>query len=198
MQNKSQPTTQTQNPNTPKIRFKNFSDEWVENKLEKIANRFDNLRIPISADKRISGSIPYYGANVIQDYVKGYTHNGEFILIAEDGANDLKNYPVQYVNGKFWANNHTHVVQAIKEIANNKFLKYVISQINIERILVGGGRAKLNANAMMDLCFNIPNLTEQEKIGAFFSKLDKLISLQQQKVEKLKNIKKALLNKMFI
>lgn len=44
----------------------------------------------------------------------------------------------------------------------------------------------------------IPNLTEQEKIGAFFSKLDKLISLQQRKVEKLKNIKKALLNKMFI
>ena len=47
--------------------------------------------------------------------------------------------------------------------------------------------------------FKIPkNITEQEKIGAFFSKLDKLILLHQSKVEKLKNIKKALLNKMFI
>jgi type I restriction enzyme S subunit len=51
---------------------------------------------------------------------------------------------------------------------------------------------------MMDISISIPNLTEQEKIGAFFAKLDKLISLQQRKVEKLKNIKKALLNKMFI
>ncbi|MGH2143920.1 restriction endonuclease subunit S, partial [Enterococcus faecalis] len=84
------------------------------------ANRYDNLRVPITASKRISGNTPYYGANGIQDFVEGYTHDGEFILVAEDGANDLKDYPVQYVNGKVWVNNHAHVLQAKQSIANNK------------------------------------------------------------------------------
>ena len=88
---------------------------WEQRKLEEISNRFDNLRVPVSANEREKGTTPYYGANGIQDYVKGFTHNGEYVLIAEDGANDLKNYPVKYVNGLFWANNHVHVVKGKKE-----------------------------------------------------------------------------------
>ena len=84
--------------NNPNIRFAGFSDEWVQRKLGEIVDRFDNLRVPITASEREPGDTPYYGANGIQDYVEGFTHDGEFILVAEDGANDLKNYPVQYVN----------------------------------------------------------------------------------------------------
>ncbi len=184
---------------TPQIRFNGFSGEWEEKKLDEIVNRYDNLRIPISATNRIAGNIPYYGANGIQDYVKGYTHNGEFILIAEDGANDLKNYPIQYVNGKIWVNNHAHVLQAKIYIADNSFLKYAISKINIEPFLVGGGRAKLNANIMMNINCNIPKLLEEQtKIGNYFKNLDKLIDLQLKELEKFRNIKKASLDKMFV
>src|SRR5574344_1330234 len=125
----------------PQIRFKGFSEKWEEKALEEIVDRYDNLRIPISASNRIAGDTPYYGANGIQDYVQGFTHDGEFILVAEDGANDLKNYPVQYVSGKIWVNNHAHVLQATEK-NDNKFLKYNISQMNIEPFLVGGGRAR--------------------------------------------------------
>ena len=163
-------------------RVLSFFVSWEQRKLDDIVDRYDNLRIPVAANLRIKGNTPYYGANGIQDHVKGYTHKGEFILVAEDGANDLKNYPVQYVNGYIWANNHVHVLQAKKEKANNKFIKYAISQTNIESLLVGGGRAKLNANIMMEIELKMPNnLQEQSSIGNIISKIDNLITLHQSK-----------------
>jgi len=183
---------------TPEIRFKGFTEEWVEKSLGEVANRFDNLRIPIKAEKRVFGNTPYYGANGIQGYVDGHTHNGEFILVAEDGANDLKNYPVQYVKGKIWVNNHAHVLQVKKDIGNNLFLKYSISQTNIEPFLVGGGRAKLNANTMMNIDIQFPSIKEQTLIGSYFQNLDHLINQHKEKIAKLKQLKKACLNQMFV
>ena len=167
--------------NAPQIRFKDFDDAWEQRKLEEISNRFDNLRVPVSANEREKGTTPYYGANGIQDYVKGFTHNGEYVLIAEDGANDLKNYPVKYVNGLFWANNHVHVVQGKEEICDNKYLKYCFTKTNIESLLVGGGRAKLNANIMMSIDLTVPSFNEQVELGRMFYELDNLITLHQHK-----------------
>lgn len=182
----------------PKIRFTNFEGEWKEHKLGEVADRFDNLRIPITASDRISGDIPYYGANGIQGYVEGFTHDGEFILVAEDGANNLKNYPVQYVSGRIWVNNHAHVLQGKKSIADNKFLMNAIKNFNIEPFLVGGGRAKLNADVMMKIVIKSPSHVEQQKIGTFFKQLDNITTLHQSKLDKLKLIKQSLLQKMFI
>nr|WP_237698153.1 restriction endonuclease subunit S [Lactobacillus helveticus] len=151
----------------------------------------------MTASDRKPGDTPYYGANGIQDYVEGFTHNGEFILVAEDGANDLKNYPVQYVNGKVWVNNHAHVLQGKKTITDNKFLMNAIKNFNIEPFLVGGGRAKLNADVMMKLNILLPTFVEQEKIGSLFSLLDKTIALHQRKLKLLKVMKKALSQYMF-
>jgi len=186
-----------ENIKKPLIRFKGFTDTWEQRKVYGLVNRFDNLRIPITAALRISGNTPYYGANGIQDYVSGYTHKGEFILIAEDGANDLKNYPVQYVNGEIWVNNHAHVLQNKENVSDNKFLKYSISNTNIESVLVGGGRAKLTANALMNIELSIPTQAEQCKLGNLFHKIDNLITLHQRKYEKFVNVKKAMLEKMF-
>lgn len=181
----------------PEIRFAGFTDDWKQRKVSDIANRFDNLRVPVAANLRVPGTTPYYGANGIQDYVDGFTHNGEFVLVAEDGANDLKNYPVKCVNGRIWVNNHAHVLQAKPEIANNKYIAYSISQADIESLLVGGSRAKLNAEIMMGIEFYIPSLPEQEAIGRYFELLDNLITLHQSKHEKLVSLKKAMLEKMF-
>ena len=182
---------------TPRIRFSGFADDWEDRKLSDIADRFDNLRVPITASNRKPGDTPYYGANGSQDYVEGFTHNGEFILVAEDGANDLKNYPVQYVNGKAWVNNHAHVLQGKKTITDNKFLMNAIKNFNIEPFLVGGGRAKLNADVMMKLNILLPTFVEQEKIGSFFKQLDNTIDLHQRKLDLLKEQKKGYLQKMF-
>ena len=133
----------------------------------------------MAANLRIPGSTPYYGANGIQDYVDGYTHEGEFILVAEDGANDLKNYPVKCVKGRIWVNNHAHVLQGKNEIADNKFLAFAISQADIESLLVGGGRAKLNAETLMEIDLLLPEKQEQVSIGNYFSNLDNLITLHQ-------------------
>ena len=182
----------------PKLRFAGFTEAWEERRVDYLANRFDNLRVPVTASERVAGSTPYYGANGVQDFVEGYTHSGEYILIAEDGANNLRDYPVHYVNGKVWVNNHAHVIQAKQGIADNKFLMYAFKMIEIESYLVGGSRAKLNANIMMGLTFIIPVINEQIKIGNFLLQLDHLITHHQRKLEKLQNIKKAYLNELFL
>jgi hypothetical protein len=182
----------------PKRRFPGFEGEWKEKKLGEVVEKFDNLRIPVASKDRIAGNIPYYGANGIQDYVEGFTHDGEFVLLAEDGANDLNDYPVQYVNGKIWVNNHAHVIQGKNNLIDNKFLLFAIKQIQMEPYLVGGGRAKLNAEIMMNLPLTAPEISEQRMIGAFLMKVEKQISLQQEKLAKLKDLKKAYLNELFV
>ncbi|WP_353816948.1 restriction endonuclease subunit S [Bacillus altitudinis] len=184
--------------NVPEIRFAGFAGAWEQLTVSELANRYDNLRVPITASERVAGSTPYYGANGIQDYVEGFTHDGEFILVAEDGASDLQNYPVQYVNGKVWVNNHAHVLQAKPEIADNKFLMNALKHTNIEPYLVGGGRAKLNADVMMKISFRVPELAEQKQIGSFFENLDHLTTLHQRELNSLENLKKSLLQQMFI
>ena len=154
---------------------------WEQRKVQDVADRFDNLRIPVAANLRVHGKTPYYGANGIQDYVDGFTHDGEFVLVAEDGANDLKNYPVKCVNGRIWVNNHAHVLQGKAGIADNSFLAFAISQSDIESLLVGGGRAKLNAETLMSIEFRLPCLQEQHQIGEYLTRLDHLITLHQRK-----------------
>ena len=181
----------------PEIRFKGFTDAWEQRKVQDVADRFDNLRIPVAANLRVHGTTPYYGANGIQDYVEGFTHDGEFVLVAEDGANDLKNYPVKCVNGRIWVNNHAHVLQGKAGIADNSFLALAISQSDIESLLVGGGRAKLNAETLMSIEFRLPCLQEQYRIGEYLTQLDHLITLHQRKCDKYKSIKAGLIRKLF-
>lgn len=183
----------------PEVRFEGFIEKWKPYKIKEIADRYDNLRIPVAASLRIPGTTPYYGANGIQDYVDGFTHEGEFVLVAEDGANDLKNYPVQYVQGKIWVNNHAHVLQSKFGIANNLFLAYAINRADIESFLVGGGRAKLNAETLMDIKIVMPDdVEEQQKIGLYLNSVETLITLQKRKVEKLTQFKQSMLHNMFV
>ena len=169
--------------------YQNFKSSWEQRKVRDVADRFDNLRIPVAANLRVPGATPYYGANGIQDYVEGFTHDGEFVLVAEDGANDLKNYPVKCVKGRIWVNNHAHVLQGKQNIADNQFLAFSINRADIESLLVGGGRAKLNAETMMDISLSMPNIEEQRIIGQYISTVDNLITLHQCKCNYLIRLK---------
>ena len=169
----------------PRCFLGSFDFSWEQRKVQDVADRLDNLRIPVAANLRVHGTTPYYGANGIQDYVEGFTHDGEFVLVAEDGANDLKNYPVKCVNGRIWVNNHAHVLQGKAGISDNSFLAFAISQSDIESLLVGGSRAKLNAETLMSIEFKLPCLQEQYRIGEYLTQLDHLITLHQRKCANL-------------
>ncbi|MBN2642392.1 MAG: restriction endonuclease subunit S, partial [Victivallales bacterium] len=66
--------------------------EGVEFKeLGEVCRIEDNKRKPVKSSLREAGNIPYYGANNIQDHVKGFTHEGEYVLVAEDGSASLEN-----------------------------------------------------------------------------------------------------------
>lgn len=156
-----------------------MANAWEQRKVQDVAERYDNLRVPVAANLRVHGNIPYYGANGIQDYVDGFTHDGEFVLVAEDGANDLKNYPVQHVKGRIWVNNHAHVLQGKSNLMDNLFLAYSLHRADMASYLVGGSRAKLNADTLMTLELLLPSVVEQAKIGRLLDSIDNLITLHQ-------------------
>lgn len=181
----------------PNIRFRGFSDPWEQRKLESVVIVYDKGRVPVTSTERISGDTPYYGANGIQDYVDGYTHDGEFTLIAEDGANDTRNYPIKFVSGKIWVNNHAHVLAGKQNILNTRFLSFSLQQINIEPFLSGSGRAKLNASEMKKLLIAVPNIYEQIKVENFLGEMAHLIAANEDKVQQLKTLKKLMMQKIF-
>ena len=89
--------------------------DWHVTNVGEAAENFDRFRKPLSRMEReeFQGPYPYYGAAKIFDYVADFIFDGEYLLLAEDGTvvtND--GGPVlQLVNGQFWPNNHTHVLQ---------------------------------------------------------------------------------------
>ena len=170
---------------------------WPNYKLSQVVSIQDNKRVPVKRQDRISGPIPYYGANGVQDYVDGYTHKGDLILIAEDGANSLTNYPIYFVNGKIWANNHTHVLRPNKEV-NPLFLTVTLKQINYSKYVVGGSRYKLNLEDLKSIKLNIPNRAQQDKIGGIYNKFYQVQLKENHKLKLLHKIKHFLLQNMFI
>src|SRR5690554_5592329 len=129
--------------------------EWValgNTEYFEIAN---GGRKPVKASLRITGDTPYYGANNIQDYVEGFTHEGEYALIAEDGSASLDKYSIQYVIGKFWANNHVHVVRGLDKV-NTRYLFHYLCIVNFIPYLTGGGRAKLTRGKLVEIQIPIP------------------------------------------
>ena len=180
----------------PKLRFKGYTDAWQQRRIKNIAKLEDNKRIPVKASLRKKGSIPYFGANGIQDHVEGFTHTGEHVLIAEDGANSITDYPVYYISKPSWINNHAHVLTARPE-SDNLYLSYGLKNINYSQYLVGSGRYKLNSETLKTISLMIPSKKEQVKVAYLLSKLDDTITLLQRKKKKYENLKKALLQNLF-
>ena len=133
----------------------------------------NNARKAVNSRSRIPGKTPYYGANNIQDYVEGYTHDGVYILIAEDGTASIEQYSIQWAEGKFWANNHVHVIRGTEKI-NNRFLYYFLKTVNFTPFLMGGGRAKLTKAKLQEIPFAIPPLRVQARIVEILDKFTQL------------------------
>lgn len=154
---------------------------WGVNDLDNFCICFDSKRKPISSNERakIKGQFPYYGAMSIVDYINGYLFDGIYLLVSEDGANvvDEKGRPAtQYVYGKFWLNNHAHIIQG-KGVFTTEYLKNALSFVNANHLVTGAAQPKINQKNLMSIKIINPN----EK------NVDKYCSIIKQNYEKIIN-----------
>jgi len=132
---------------------------WEVKTTNAVTSNYDRLRKPLSSMQRLErqGSYPYYGAAKIVDYIDSYIFDGVYLLLAEDGSvvtNDRK--PVlQYVCGKFWANNHTHILQG-KGLVSTEFLYLAFSNIDITAYITGAAQPKITQANLNRIAFIVP------------------------------------------
>ena len=148
--------------------------EWKEVLLGELVDIYDSKRIPLTSQERekIKGDIPYYGAQGIIDYINQFLFDGEYILIAEDGNNIISRQEniAQIAKGKFWVNNHAHILQG--KIEQN-LLCYIINHTDISGYVTGSAQPKLNQANLLKIPIKIPvNLSDQRKIAGILSALD--------------------------
>ena len=182
----------------PKIRFKEFKGEWETSRLDSCVDFLDNLRKPIEEGNRIKGIYPYYGASGIVDYVNDYIFVEELILLSEDGANITdRNYPVCFLaSGKYWVNNHAHVLKA-KDGFVNCFVSNAMERKDYSQYNTGMAMPKLNKEVCKNIPLTYPLIEEQQSIASFFTTIDAQISASTSRLASLKQIKAASLQAMF-
>lgn len=185
------------------VRFKadDGSDfpEWEKKKLEDVVEFLDGQRKPLEAGQRVSGKYPYYGASGIIDYVENYIFDEELILLSEDGANILdRNYRVCFLaKGKYWVNNHAHVLRAMDGNVNG-FICEQLESFDYRKYNSGGAQPKLNQATCRSIIMNIPCFAEQQKIADCLSSLDEVIEKQKATLTAWEELKKGLLQQMFV
>ncbi|MCD8819488.1 restriction endonuclease subunit S [Mammaliicoccus sciuri] len=184
--------------NVPDLRFPGFEGEWEESNIDNEFDFFNNKRKPIKENLRNKGEYPYYGATGIIDYVDDFIFDGNFILIGEDGANIVsRSAPLVYfATGKFWVNNHAHILYP--KFGDIYFNYLLLENIDYEKYNTGTAQPKLNVQNLKKIKIKSPrDNSEQQKIGKFFSKLDRQIELEEQKLAKLEEQKKGYMQKLF-
>jgi type I restriction enzyme S subunit len=189
---------EVQQKKIPKLRFPNFMGEWEEKWLGDVSKFFDGKRVPLKSSDRQkrSGNIPYYGASGIIDYIDDYIFDGEYILLAEDGANIVtRSTEIAFlVNGRFWVNNHAHVLQAN---GSNYFLAEYLESLRYEKYNTGTAQPKLNAQVVKKIQINIPQPEEQQKIADFLGSVDEWAENLKKQKENLEAYKKGMMQKIF-
>lgn len=173
------------------MRFAEFNDSLLQKHLKDCVVFLDSKRIPIKSDDRssIKGSVPYYGASGIIDYVKDYIFNEDLILLSEDGANILdRKYRIAFeVHGKSWVNNHAHVLRPSNGY-NLTFLTEYLESKDYSLYNTGTAQPKLNREICEKIPMTIPSIEEQVKIGNFLSTLNDRIETQIKIINKTKTL----------
>lgn len=140
----------------------------------------DAERIPVSSEDRKNrkGEFDYYGASGVIDKIDKYLFDKPLLLIGEDGANLInRSSPIAFIaRGKYWVNNHAHVLDGISE----NFLRYIelyINAIDLKPYVTGTAQPKMNQAKMNSIILALPPENEQNRIVA---KVDELMALCDQ------------------
>lgn len=150
---------------------------WKTVQLGDLCEILDTRRKPITKKDRIHGEYPYYGATGIVDWVADYIFDEELVLIGEDGAKwDAGEKTAFIVDGKYWVNNHAHVVKPNTEKLLNKWLTYYLCGIDLKPWVTGMTVPKLNQGQLKSIPIPLPSLAEQQrivaKLDAAFAEID--------------------------
>ncbi len=176
-------------------------EEWKEYKLGDVINVLDNKRIPLSSKERSTrkGNFPYYGAQGIIDYINDFIFNGTYLLIAEDGENlkSQKQDIAQLATGKFWVNNHAHIVES-NGLCDIRYLCYLINRMDLSGYITGSAQPKLNQANLLSIIIRLPLLRKQQYIANFISMFDDKIELNRRINENLEQQAQALFKSWFV
>ena len=176
----------------PEIRFSDFPDDWEQRKLEAVVDSVDTGKSKFDKEGS-SGEYPILGSTSVIGYDNEYDYEGDFILTARVGANAGSLYRHA---GKVKISDNTVFIQASKNI---EFLYHLLTQFDIKKLSFGTGQPLVKASELKNLELMMPtDINEQMKIGDYFKQLDNLITLHQRKCDKYKELKKGLLQQMFI
>ena len=179
-----------ENTKKPAIRFAGFSEAWEQRKLSELTENIDTGKSKfVSKD---SGNYEILGSTSVIGFDDSYDYEGDFLLTARVGANAGNLYRHA---GKVKISDNTVFIQG----SHIDFLYYLLEKFDLKRLSFGTGQPLVKASELRVLSLTVPS-DDQEKdvIGDYFKRLDNLITLHQRKLEKLRNIKKSMLEKMFI
>jgi len=182
--------------------FENKGEGWEEKKLNQISENLDNKRVPITKNIRTKGSIPYYGASGIVDYVAEYIFDEDLLLVSEDGANLLARvYPIAFsISGKAWVNNHAHILRFRDKISQT-FVEFYLNAIKLDDFVSGMAQPKLNQTMLNKIPIPFPPIPQQKvivtKLNLLSTETKKLESIYTQKIANLEGLKQSILQKAF-
>lgn len=169
--------------------------------LKECVEILDSKRIPLSSSERkgLKKIYPYYGAQGIIDYVENYIFDGEYILIAEDGNNlkSLQQNIATWVEGKFWVNNHAHILGE-KKGYDLRYIYYLLSILDLRGYITGSAQPKLNQENLAGIQLQLPNINRQTKVAQILSCIDNKIEINNKINSELEEMVKTIYNYWFL
>ena len=174
-------------------------EAWRVGTMGEIIINHDSKRIPLSSNERAKkqGEYPYYGATSIMDYVDSYIFDGRYLLLGEDGSViDEKGFPIlQFIEGKFWVNNHAHVLEA-KTPFFTGYLYLKLSKTKVNHIVPGAVQLKINQANLNSLETVIP---QHETVKSFEIATKDVINklfISRKEIQTLTKLRDTLLPKL--
>lgn len=179
---------------------------WLKEPFGTLVTNHDNRRVPIRSEDRKNrrGDYLYYGAFGAIDCIDDFKYDGTYLLVAEDGKNlESRERPITNIaSGRFWVNNHAHVVQA-KEGTSLQFLQIFLESptLDLKSFLTGIDQVKLTRAAMDRIPVQLPSCDEQveivQRVKLMFSIVEKAMNQVNCAVLRIDKITHALLAKAF-
>lgn len=170
-------------------------------KFSDITVNHDKKRIPLSTMERSKrqGSYRYYGAQGVIDYIDDYIFDGKYLLIAEDGENlkSKKQNIAQLAEGRFWVNNHAHIVQC-NEQCRLEYLCFMLNSMDLSGYITGSAQPKLSQANMNNISFEIPSVEMQDLILSVILPIEKRIATNTAINENLEQQAQALFKAWFV
>jgi len=175
---------------------------WPRVPLGKLVNNFDSRRVPLSRRERSKrpGPYPYYGATGIMDYIDDYLFEDLHLLVGEDGSVETPTGTpyVQLVDGRFWVNNHAHVLQGLDD-DETRFLYYALSATPIRPFVSGSVQAKLTQANLNRVPVPYPkHASDRRAVANVLGTLDDKIELNRRMSETLDEMARALFRSWFV